>query len=273
MPRILIHDLDDPRIIPYRHLKTTNETRHSDLFVVEGSKLLDRLIASPFPLVSVLVTDRYEARIAPTLPTDIPMYVVPHAWINAIAGFHYHQGVLACGRRTQWPGWDEVVERAGRRATIVVCPGLNNPENLGAIVRIGDVFGIDAVLVGCKGCPDPLSRRVLRVSMGAALRLPVIASEAFEQDVGRLRDEFGFELAATVVNPDAEPLRSVLRADRLALFLGNEAEGLDPEWVARCSRQITIPMRPGAESLNVAVATGILLYHLTSDIAFPTQGR
>ena len=61
---------------------------------------------------------------------------------------------------------DEIIARAGPRLTLVVCPRLSNPENLGAIARIGDVFGIDAILAG-PSCPDPLSRRVLRVSMGS----------------------------------------------------------------------------------------------------------
>lgn len=268
MLKVLIDDLNDPRIAPYRHLKTSNETRDTDLFVVEGAKLLDRLIASPFPLASVLVTDRYEERIAPRVPADVPLFIVPHDQINAVVGFHYHQGVLACGRRRPWPDCDELVRRAGRRATIVVCPGLNNPENLGAIVRISDVFGVNAVLVGGRGCPDPLSRRVLRVSMGTVLRLPVIASADLERDVNKLRGTWGFELAATVVDPAAEPLPSVRRPDRLAVFLGSESEGLDPAWISRCTRRVTIPMRPGAESLNVAVAAGILLYELTSDSAY-----
>ncbi len=260
MPRVPIGDLDDPRVAMYRSLKTTNRTRYSDQFVVEGEKLLARLLESRFPLASVLVTDRHEPRIAPSVPDDVPRFVVPHAMISKVVGFNFHQGVLACGRRRPWPVLEELVRAAGDRLTLVVCPMLNNPENLGTIVRIGDVFGIDAVLVGGR-CPDPLSRRVLRVSMGTALRLPVIASADLERDVDRLRSEWGAELAATVVDPAAEALDHVQRPDRLALFLGSESAGLAPEWVGRCDRRITIPMRPGAESLNVAVAAGIILYH------------
>jgi tRNA G18 (ribose-2'-O)-methylase SpoU len=168
--------------------------------------------------------------------------------------------VLACGIRRPPPDLADLVRGAGRRLTVVVCPTLSNPENLGAIVRIGDVFGIDALLVGGP-CPDPLSRRVLRVSMGTALRLPVIASADLGRDVEWLRSEWGVQLAATVVDPDAEPLATAGRPDRFALLLGGEDEGLAPEWIARCQRRITIPMRPGAESLNVAVAAGILLHH------------
>ncbi len=260
MPRVPIDDLGDPRIAVYRHLKATNLTRAGDWFVVEGEKLVDRLIASPFPLASILVTDRHEPRIAARVPADVPLFVVPHSLIGAVVGFNFHQGVLGCGLRRPWPDLGETVERAGERLTLVVCPRLDNPENLGAIVRIGDVFGVDAILVGGR-CPDPFSRRVLRVSMGMVLRIPVIASEDLKRDLEWLRSRSGVQLAATVVDPGAEPLDTAGRPDRFALLLGCEGNGLEPSWINLCDRRITIPMRSGAESLNVAVAAGILLYH------------
>jgi tRNA G18 (ribose-2'-O)-methylase SpoU len=265
MPRVPLDQLDDPRIAVYRHLKATNLTRSSQQFVVEGEKLFDRLLVSPFPLVSVLASDRHEPAIADRVPAEVPLYVVPHRLLSMIVGFNFHRGVLACGGRRPWPALREVIARAERHATVVVCPTLNNPENLGSIVRIGDVFGVDAVVVG-GSCPDPLSRRVLRVSMGTSLRLPVIVSDDLERDLGRLESDWGFELVATVLDPAAEPLGTAPRPERLALLLGSESEGLEPEWIERCGRRVTIPMRPGAESLNVAVAAGILLHHYTRPV-------
>jgi len=262
MPRIRITDLDDPRIAAYRHLKATNLTRDSGTFVVEGEKLLDCLLASRFPTASVLATDRHEARIAGRVPPDVPLFVLPDALVDDLVGFNFHRGILACGRRLPPPDLAEIVAGAAGRLTLVACPMLANPENLGAIIRIGDVFGIDALLVG-GACPDPLSRRVLRVSMGTALRLPVIPCVDLAGAALRLQADHGVALLATVLDPAAEPLGAAPRPDRLALFLGSEGDGLAPEWLALCSRRVTIPMRPGAESLNVAVAAGILLHHYT----------
>jgi tRNA G18 (ribose-2'-O)-methylase SpoU len=269
MPRVPIEDLDDPRIADYRHLKATNQTRSSGRFVVEGEKLVERLLASPFALTSVLVGESHEARVAPKVPPGAPLYVIPRGMLDLLVGFNFHQGVLACGERRPWPwpGLAGLVARMGERATLVVCPRLDNPENLGALIRLADVFGVDALLVGSR-CPDPLSRRVLRVSMGTALRLPVIASGAIERDVARLGTAWGFTTAATVVDPgdpasDVESLDDFRRPGRLALFFGSESAGLEPEWAGRCDRRLTIPMRPGAESLNVAVAAGIILYHVS----------
>lgn len=262
MPRIPIDDLGDPRIAVYHQLRRSNLTRDRALFVVEGEKLFDRLRASRFPLASVLATERHEPRIAARVPDDVPLYVAPQSLLSMLVGFNFHRGVLACGRRRPWPGLAHIVSPAEERSTVVVCPSLNNPENLGAIIRIGDVFGVDALLVGQR-CPDPLSRRVLRVSMGTSLQRPVIVSEGLAAEIGQLRDEWGYELVASVLNPSAESLEDARRPERLALFLGSESEGLEPEWIERCARTVTIPMRPGAESLNVAVAAGILLYHFT----------
>jgi tRNA G18 (ribose-2'-O)-methylase SpoU len=263
MARIPIADLDDPRIAIYRHLKITNLTRRLDQFVVESELLLRRLIASPFPLASVLVTDRYESRVVSLVPSEVPLFVVSHASIRSLVGFAFHRGVLASGQRRPWPSLDQLVRQAPTRATLVVCPRLESPENLGAIIRLCDVFGIDALLVGRS--PDPLSRRVLRVSMGGSLRLPVLNSRDLHLDVNRLSSELGFELAAAIADSEAEPLEAAPRGDRFALFLGSESEGLEPEWLTRCGRRITIKMRPGADSLNVAVAAGILLHHFQRD--------
>ncbi len=263
MPRVPIDDLDDPRIAIYRNLKATNQTRSDRQFVVEGEKLLDRLLASRLPLASVLVGDRHEGRIAPKVPADVPLYVLPRERLDLLVGFNFHQGVLAAGVRLPAPELDPLVAGMGPRATVVVCPRLDNPENLGALIRLGDVFGIDAILVGPR-CPDPLSRRVLRVSMGTSLRLPLVASRTLEHDLDALAGAWGFTNVATTTAPDAERLGEFRRPERLALLLGSESAGLDPAWSARCHRRLTIPMRPGAESLNVAVAAGIILYHVTA---------
>jgi tRNA G18 (ribose-2'-O)-methylase SpoU len=261
MPRIVIDDLDDPRLALYRSLKTTNLTRRSDLFVVEGLKLVERLALSRFPLVSIVVTDRVEARIEARLPREAPRFVVAHSRIEELVGFNFHQGVLGAGQRLPWPDWGELSTRSEGSILLIICPRLDNPENLGSIARIADAFGADAVLVGDR-CPDPLSRRVLRVSMGSSLRIPAIAVPNLEQAIGPIQAKFGVELWAATAGDDAESVQTVQAPQRLALVLGSESSGLDAGWVARCDRRVSIPMREGVDSLNVAVAAGILLHRI-----------
>jgi tRNA G18 (ribose-2'-O)-methylase SpoU len=262
MPRVAISDLNDPRIAVYSSLKATNQTRRLRQFVVEGEKLVARVIASRFPLVSVLLTDRHESRLHTEMPDDVPIYVVPHEWIDSIVGFPFHRGVLACAQRHPWPPVEEIVERAGDRLTVVVCPRLSNPENLGAIARVCDVFGVDAILTG-PSCPDPLSRRVLRVSMGSILKVPSYTSERLGPIADDLVQSHHLVLMGAVADPAAEPFDGVSRPARLGLVLGEEDQGIEPQWLERCRRLVTIPMRRGARSLNVAVAAGILLYTMT----------
>ncbi len=258
--------LDDPRIAAYGRVKTTQEARRQGLFILEGEKLLDSLLASErFPIVSALVTESYADKIAAKLPDDVPTFVMSEADIGEVVGYRFHLGVLACGLRRAWPSAIEltrsIVDRGADRLTIVVCPAVQNPENLGAIVRLADVFGVDFLLTG-GDCPDVLSRRVLRVSMGTALRVPVVVDEQLAETLIKLESDFGVVPAATVTATDAETLDAFRRPDRLALLLGNEAHGLSTEWIERCARRVTIPMRPGAESLNVSVAAGIMLYEV-----------
>jgi tRNA G18 (ribose-2'-O)-methylase SpoU len=261
---IPIDDIDDPRIAVYRSLKANNQTRWLDQFVVEGERLVERLLSSRFHVVSLLLTNRHESRVSLAVPDQVPVYVLPHERIDQLVGFRFHRGVLACGQRRPWPGLDKILEADMGRLTLVVCPKLSNPDNLGTIARIGDVFEIDAILAGPE-CPDPFSRRVLRVSMGAVLSLPVIVERTLTQTADELVCKHGLELWGAVADPAADPFDQLQRPQRLALVLGDEDRGIDPEWLRRCQRLVTVPMREAAKSLNVAVAAGILLYGLTRD--------
>jgi len=262
MPLIPIEDLADVRIAAYRSLKTTNETRWSETFVVEGEKLVRRLLESEFETLHVLIGDSYVERMKEIFPAELPVYVIPTKQINDLIGFHFHRGILACGKRKPSPALTEMLEKSSGKFCCAICPNVTDPENLGAIIRISAGFGVDLLLLG-KECGDPFSRRVQRVSMGNNLKLPIIQTERFEEEIRTLKGA-GVELLATVLDPEAEVLNEVRCGDRFAVMFGNEGEGLSAEWVARADRRVTIPMRNGTDSLNVAVAAGIFLYHFTS---------
>jgi tRNA G18 (ribose-2'-O)-methylase SpoU len=261
MPLDRLSSLDDPRLEHYRHLKDTNRTRWAGLFICEGEKLVRRLIASRFPIESILISDRFEEQFAPLAPPDVPVWILPDEFVEPLVGFNFHRGILACGRRLPNPALVELAP-PGKRLTLVVCPEVQDPENLGAILRISTALGVDGVLVG-RGSADPFSRRVLRVSMGASFRVPIRATEDIATDLRELRDSLAVELAATVLDPTAEPLATANCGDRFALLFGSEGHGLARSIVAVCHRRITIPMQPGTDSLNVAVAAGILLHHFS----------
>jgi TrmH family RNA methyltransferase len=131
-------------------------------------------------------------------------------------------------------------------------------------MRIAAAFGAGGFMLGPQCC-DPFYRQSIRVSMGAVFSLNLYQSDDLMRDLKRLQSEWDVELAATVLDDSAEPLSGAARKPRMALLFGNEAQGLSREVVAACDRRITIPMKLGTDSLNVAIAAAVCLYHFTRD--------
>ncbi|WP_428939045.1 TrmH family RNA methyltransferase [Fontivita pretiosa] len=259
-----IDSLDDPRIVHYRNLKDRELAReHGGRFIAEGEHVVRRLLTSDYPVESVLLAARRAEEIAPIVPESVPVYVVPDAMMQQILGFRFHSGVIACGRRKPLPTLDEAMSRMGTCATIVVCPEINNTENLGGLMRIAAAFGADALILGPRSC-DPFYRQAIRVSMGAVFSLNIARSGDLIADLRALKERYNVQRVATVLDEQAEDLAGIrLRPPRIAVLFGNEAQGLPPELLAECDRKITIPMKLGTDSLNVMVAAGVILHHLT----------
>lgn len=248
--------IDDPRLEPYRNLKRTNLTRWSGRFIAEGEKVVLRLLESRFVTESVLLSTK-RTDLINRLPADVTALLLPPDECRTLTGFEFHQGVLACGVRRPSASLADLTERG--RLTLAVAPRMTDPDNLGTLLRLAAAFGVEAVVLG-PGSADPFSRRTIRVSMGAALTVPILESSDLMATLADLR-QFGVELVATVLDPAAEPLTTACRRDRVALLFGNESEGLRREEIAACDRNVTIPMAPQADSLNVSMAATIVLYH------------
>jgi tRNA G18 (ribose-2'-O)-methylase SpoU len=99
--------------------------------------------------------------------------------------------------------------------------------------------------------------------MGTALALPIVRSNNLKHDLTTLREKYDVQLAAAVLADHAEPLERAARPPRFGLLLGNEFHGLAPDVVSLCHRTVTLPMALNTDSLNVAVAAGVFLYHFT----------
>jgi tRNA G18 (ribose-2'-O)-methylase SpoU len=259
---IPVDTLDDPRIAPYRNVKDRDLAAEGNRFIAESEQVVRRLLVSDLATESVLMAQRRQPEIAPLIPDSIPIYVASDELMKQILGFKFHSGVMACGVRRPAMGIDQLLGMLGERATLMILPEIANTENLGALMRIAAGFGVNGLILGERSC-DPFYRQAIRVSMGAVFSIRIVESLNLLQDLQKLR-EASFELIATVLDEHAERLPSVRPSGRTALLFGNEAQGLSPEVVSQCPRKVTIPMHLGTDSLNVAIAAAIFLYHFTT---------
>jgi len=260
MPDIPIDNTDDPRLQAYVNLPERQLRNRDGKFVVEGSFLVQRLLSSSCQVESLLVAEDQRHRIV--VEGEIPVYLAPPHLLSQITGFKFHRAMLGCGVRPSNLALPEVLSDTAVPSTAVICSSIHDQENLGGILRNCAAFGVDLVVLA-EHCADPWSRRTLRVSMGATFKLNLYWSTDFARDLTRLQSEFGFELVASVLDSSAADLVTVKRGPRLGLLFGNEGHGLAQNWQDCCNRRVTIPMRLQTDSLNVAVASGIFLYHFT----------
>ncbi len=252
-------DTDDPRLIPYRALKHSNLTRWSGQFIAEGDKVVERMLRSDYEVVSIVIGRSWLPQFEPLFRNEMDVLVMEDDRIGELVGFEFHRGVLGCGKRPSRLPLEQLVASEQSFRTLVVCPNVQDSENLGAIIRNSAALGADGLLVGSESA-DPWSRRALRVSMGTAFQLPIRATTTLDEDLLVLRDRWGVERVAAVLDEGAEPLEHAQRAPRLAIMFGSEGHGLGTRWLSLSDRQVRLAMQRGVDSLNVAVASGVFLY-------------
>jgi tRNA G18 (ribose-2'-O)-methylase SpoU len=237
------------------------------LITLEGAFLVERALAYGLVFKSFFCVPAREEWAYGLLGQTLAPTVLSEAAISKMAGYSFHRGVIALARRPPIRDLAEALPGGNGRTTLLVLPEIGDPENLGAAFRNAAAFGCSAILLGPSG-PDPLCRRVLRVSMGASLSLPW-ARLRCPEDLRRISGKGlaaaanCFAVAACVLGPDAMDLRSWTRPERLALVLGNEAFGLSSPWLDVCDERVTLPMLGGTDSLNVATTAAVFLYALS----------
>lgn len=248
---IEIDDPLDPRLSEYRGLRERGR-ESDDYFIVEGVLTIERLLTSPYPVRSMLLTpamyQRLEARIG-----DLPVYVLSVEAMTSVAGVNLHRGAVASATRLPSPPLRSVLPAARR---LVLLEGINDHENLGAIARTARGLGVDALVLD-PTCADPFYRRSVRVSMGELLHLPVVRSTDWPRTFAEL-DSAGFEIWALTPCQEAEDIFTMTVPDRWALAVGAEGPGLRADTLARGTK-VRIPMRNGVDSLNVGHAVAAAL--------------
>jgi RNA methyltransferase, TrmH family len=240
------------------HRRKARERR--GLALAEGVRLVEEMLAAGVACKGAAVapvlesTPRGAALLAALLERQIPVERLEDDALDAVAATEHPQGVLAVYAPREW-SFDSFA--LGVRRPVVVLDGVQDPGNVGTIARTALAFGASGI-IALPGTVDLSNPKVVRAAMGALFRLPHLHADdvaAFEW----LRVS-GISVWATALHGDAitaSPDTSI------ALLLGNEGAGVRPELLRLADRQVTIPIHAEAESLNVAVAAGILLHQVT----------
>ena len=258
-------DPADPGLADYSRLTDVALRRISEpaggLYIAESTKVIQRALAAGHRPRSVLTLEKWLPDLEPMLGNaDVPCYVAPAEVLESLTGFHLHRGALAAMHRPDPVPVAELLRDATR---VVVLEDIVDHTNVGAIFRSAAALGADAVLVS-PSCADPLYRRSVRVSMGTVLQVPWTRLRSWPGGLGELRAA-GFTVAALALSDDAVPLDEFAAAapPRVALMLGTEGDGLSSHALDAADVVVTIPMRGGVDSLNVASASAVAIWALT----------
>lgn len=263
MPRIIpVEDPADPRLAAFRDIRERDLVGRQGRFIAEGEVVLRVLLTrARHAAEALLIADKRIAGLSDLLgllDDQTPVYSAAQPVMDAIAGFHIHRGILAVGRRAPERSAADLLAGLGERALVLGLFGVANHDNMGGLLRNAAAFGVDAVVLD-SDCCDPLYRKAIRVSVGAALVTPFARLNPGE-DALALLSRFGLE--AIALSPSADlPLGRLLRPSKAALLLGAEGPGL-PKVLLEHARAVSIPMAAGLDSLNVATAAGIALHYL-----------
>lgn len=185
--------------------------------------------------------------------------VVDYERIRALCGAADHQGYLARMGPFPYVSLDALLKKVRETPLYVLLDGLRDPHNFGAILRSAAALGADAVIAGGEG-QAPVNNHVVRASAGALNRIPLARADAMGPVLDSLREQ-GVWCVAAIPRADL-PLWDCDFKQPVAILLGNEAQGISAELVARCDVSVTIPQESSLDSLNVAAAAAVVLYEV-----------
>ena len=227
-------------------LSSRAERRKQGLFVADGTKLLEEAVKYWPGLQTVILSDGVEADV----PAGVRVVRVPEDVMASISPMEAPQGALFLGKL---PEEAEFVPQKG----MLILDGVQDPGNIGTILRTADAMDVPVVLL--EGCADPWSWKVIRSTMGAAFRTPVIRA-GWDEVLTKCR-EAGIPIGVTALSDRAVDIRTA-NLSEMALVIGSEGKGARQEVLDAADRELIIPMNPHCESLNAAVAATIVMWEI-----------
>lgn len=230
------------------------------IFIAESPKVITVALDAGYAPISLLMERRHidgDGRAIIDRCGDIPAYTADREVLEQLTGYQLTRGVLCAMRRPGQLGIESVCKNAKR---IAVLEGIVDSTNIGAIFRSAAALGMDGVLL-TSTCCDPLCRRAVRVSMGTVFQIPW--TRVTDNWLLHLR-EMGFKTAAMALSNEAISVDDPIlkSAEKLAIILGTEGDGLAKSTIADCDHTVCIPMYKGVDSLNVAAASAVAFWEL-----------
>lgn len=220
-------------------------------FIVEGFHLVEEALKNKEQVIQVIVREGVEIPREWSL-NDVKIVEVTNSIAKDIAETETSQGIFAHCKQTMI----SETEQASWKKLLLI-DAVQDPGNIGTMIRTADAAGIDAVVLG-KGCADIYNPKTLRSAQGSHFHIPVIRGNLMDW-VEKLKER-NIPLYGTALE-NAVDYRELHKSGSFALIVGNEGSGVQKELLEQTTQNVMIPILGQAESLNVAVATGILLYH------------
>ena len=229
-----------------RLLTSRKERQNAGLFVADGTKLLQEAVRFWDGLDTVILTEGVEVQV----PEHVRIVVVSQEIMEYISPMETPQGALFL---CKLPMPTAFTPRKG----MLLLDGIQDPGNIGTILRTADALDIPVALL--EGCADPYSHKVVRASMGAVFRTPVVQTTWAE--VQNACKNAGIPIGVTALSDRAEDLRSAQLLE-MAVVIGSEGQGVRKEILQSADRELIIPMNPHCESLNAAIAAAIVMWQM-----------
>lgn len=242
-----IESTKNERVKAWKKLHTKKGREQSGLFLIEGEHLVEEAIAATFDMEAIITT-REEWRTS----FSGDLFYVTSGVMKELSQTETAQGVMAVCRKKKWKEPDFLT------GTYVFLDRLQDPGNVGTIIRTALAMNVTAVVCG-HGTVDLYNDKVIRSTQGALFHLPV-----YHDDLHRWVDackDVNTPVIGTALT-NAKPLNKHVTYDAFALLVGNEGEGVQPSLLEKTTENVYIPIHERAESLNVGIATGILLFSL-----------
>ncbi|MGI8783170.1 MAG: TrmH family RNA methyltransferase [Acidobacteriota bacterium] len=248
-----------PRIKTFRRVIQHCSKKSEDLFPVEGVHMVREALDQGVPIQDALVspallsTKEGQALIERISLQGIQPAEVPAQLFESISDLQAPQGILILCRKRQWTKGD--LRLNSKQPLLVLC-GVQDPGNLGTIVRSCDASGAPGI-VTLEGTVSMYNLKVIRATMGSLFRFPVLEAYSPEQLL-KLAARIQYRLIAAVGSGGTD--FQTVDYQKSALLLGSEAGGIPQELLERAAATISIPIAPGVDSLNVGIAAAVLLF-------------